>query len=99
MISLSGQIGNTESELKKLAEENPDLQEAYIAKQKRLKVSTPGCPQLTSAVSIKCSTFCKVSLFLDHLPLSIASPQCTAYLWRLPCFQNELFLIRFDSPT
>lgn len=35
----SGQIGNTESELKKLAEENPDLQEAYIAKQKRLKVS------------------------------------------------------------
>ncbi|XP_040482057.1 ganglioside-induced differentiation-associated protein 1 isoform X2 [Ursus maritimus] len=34
---LDGQIGNTESELKKLAEENPDLQEAYIAKQKRLK--------------------------------------------------------------
>lgn len=39
MFLLSGQIGNTESELKKLAEENPDLQEAYIAKQKRLKVS------------------------------------------------------------
>lgn len=39
MIPSSGQIGNTESELKKLAEENPDLQEAYIAKQKRLKVS------------------------------------------------------------
>lgn len=37
---LQGQIGNTESELKKLAEENPDLQEAYIAKQKRLKVRT-----------------------------------------------------------
>lgn len=34
----SGQISNTESELKKLAEENPDLQDAYIAKQKRLKV-------------------------------------------------------------
>uniref|UniRef100_D4A5X7 Ganglioside-induced differentiation-associated protein 1 n=2 Tax=Rattus norvegicus TaxID=10116 RepID=D4A5X7_RAT len=34
---IRGQIGNTESELKKLAEENPDLQEAYIAKQKRLK--------------------------------------------------------------
>ncbi|XP_038203835.1 ganglioside-induced differentiation-associated protein 1 isoform X3 [Arvicola amphibius] len=34
---LDGNIGNTESELKKLAEENPDLQEAYIAKQKRLK--------------------------------------------------------------
>lgn len=39
MFLLSGQIGNTESELRKLAEENPDLQEAYIAKQKRLKVS------------------------------------------------------------
>lgn len=37
-VCLSGQIGNTESELKKLAEENPDLQDAYIAKQKRLKV-------------------------------------------------------------
>ncbi|XP_004372573.2 ganglioside-induced differentiation-associated protein 1, partial [Trichechus manatus latirostris] len=33
---IRSQIGNTESELKKLAEENPDLQEAYIAKQKRL---------------------------------------------------------------
>lgn len=36
-----GQISNTESELKKLAEENPDLQDAYIAKQKRLKVRNP----------------------------------------------------------
>ncbi|XP_044513885.1 ganglioside-induced differentiation-associated protein 1 isoform X2 [Gracilinanus agilis] len=34
---VDGQIGNTESELKKLAQENPDLQDAYIAKQKRLK--------------------------------------------------------------
>ncbi|XP_065255431.1 ganglioside-induced differentiation-associated protein 1 isoform X2 [Emys orbicularis] len=34
---VDGQIGNTESELKKLAKENPDLQDAYIAKQKRLK--------------------------------------------------------------
>ncbi|CAJ0963368.1 unnamed protein product [Ranitomeya imitator] len=32
-----GQIGSTESELKKLAQENPDLEDAYIAKQKRLK--------------------------------------------------------------
>lgn len=71
MILLSGQIGNTESELKKLAEENPDLQEAYIAKQKRLKVSKPGCPQLTSTFCIKYSTFCKVSLFLEHLLLNI----------------------------
>uniref|UniRef100_A0A8C5M784 Ganglioside-induced differentiation-associated protein 1 n=1 Tax=Leptobrachium leishanense TaxID=445787 RepID=A0A8C5M784_9ANUR len=31
------QISNTETELKKLAEENPDLEDAYIAKQKRLK--------------------------------------------------------------
>ncbi|KAM4706144.1 ganglioside-induced differentiation-associated protein 1 [Rhinophrynus dorsalis] len=31
------QIGSTESELKKLAQENPDLEDAYIAKQKRLK--------------------------------------------------------------
>ncbi|XP_071410428.1 ganglioside-induced differentiation-associated protein 1 isoform X3 [Pithys albifrons albifrons] len=34
---VDGQISNTESELRKLAEENPDLQDAYIAKQKRLK--------------------------------------------------------------
>ncbi|XP_005042256.1 PREDICTED: ganglioside-induced differentiation-associated protein 1 isoform X1 [Ficedula albicollis] len=34
---IRSQISNTESELKKLAEENPDLQDAYIAKQKRLK--------------------------------------------------------------
>nr|XP_033789972.1 ganglioside-induced differentiation-associated protein 1 isoform X3 [Geotrypetes seraphini]XP_033789973.1 ganglioside-induced differentiation-associated protein 1 isoform X3 [Geotrypetes seraphini] len=34
---IRSQIGNTESELKKLAQENPDLQDAYIAKQKRLK--------------------------------------------------------------
>uniref|UniRef100_A0A673GCF4 Ganglioside-induced differentiation-associated protein 1-like n=1 Tax=Sinocyclocheilus rhinocerous TaxID=307959 RepID=A0A673GCF4_9TELE len=31
------QILNTESELKKLAAENPDLKDAYIAKQRRLK--------------------------------------------------------------
>ncbi|XP_073406872.1 ganglioside-induced differentiation-associated protein 1 isoform X2 [Dendrobates tinctorius] len=34
---IDGQIGSTESELKKLAQENPDLEDAYIAKQKRLK--------------------------------------------------------------
>uniref|UniRef100_H3B0L1 Ganglioside-induced differentiation-associated protein 1 n=1 Tax=Latimeria chalumnae TaxID=7897 RepID=H3B0L1_LATCH len=34
---IRSQIGNTESELKKLAQENPELQEAYLAKQKRLK--------------------------------------------------------------
>ncbi|XP_059182949.1 ganglioside-induced differentiation-associated protein 1 isoform X2 [Centropristis striata] len=31
------QIGNTQTELKKLAEENPELKDAYIAKQRRLK--------------------------------------------------------------
>ncbi|XP_051910180.1 ganglioside-induced differentiation-associated protein 1 isoform X2 [Hippocampus zosterae] len=35
--SIRTQILNTESELKKLAEENPELKEAYIAKQRRLK--------------------------------------------------------------
>ncbi|KAM5156874.1 ganglioside-induced differentiation-associated protein 1 isoform 2-T2 [Mantella aurantiaca] len=34
---IRSQIGSTESELKKLAQENPDLEDAYIAKQKRLK--------------------------------------------------------------
>ncbi|XP_023650152.1 ganglioside-induced differentiation-associated protein 1 [Paramormyrops kingsleyae] len=34
---IRAQIGNTESELKKLAAENPELQDAYIAKQRRLK--------------------------------------------------------------
>lgn len=36
--SLTAQIGSTESELKKLAEENPELKDAYISKQRRLKV-------------------------------------------------------------
>lgn len=36
---LTGQIGNTQTELTKLAEENPELKHAYIAKQRRLKVS------------------------------------------------------------
>lgn len=35
----TAQIGNTQSELKKLAEQNPELKDAYIAKQRRLKVS------------------------------------------------------------
>ncbi|XP_048384485.1 ganglioside-induced differentiation-associated protein 1 isoform X1 [Stegostoma tigrinum] len=34
---IRSQIGNTESELKKLAEEHPDLREAYLAKQKQIK--------------------------------------------------------------
>ncbi|XP_028825419.1 ganglioside-induced differentiation-associated protein 1 isoform X1 [Denticeps clupeoides] len=34
---IRAQIGNTESELKKLAEENPELKDAYISKQRRLK--------------------------------------------------------------
>lgn len=36
---VTAQIGNTQSELIKLAEQNPELKDAYIAKQKRLKVS------------------------------------------------------------
>lgn len=35
---LTAQIGSMESELKKLAEENPELKDAYILKQRRLKV-------------------------------------------------------------
>ncbi|MGH0161466.1 UNVERIFIED_CONTAM: hypothetical protein FKN15_061036 [Acipenser sinensis] len=34
---IRSQIENTESELKKLAHKHPELQEAYVAKQKRLK--------------------------------------------------------------
>ncbi|XP_012987020.1 ganglioside-induced differentiation-associated protein 1 isoform X1 [Esox lucius] len=34
---IRAQIGNTESELKKLAEENPELKDAYMAKTRRLK--------------------------------------------------------------
>ena len=37
-LCVTAQIGNTESELKKLAEENPELKEAYMAKTRRLKV-------------------------------------------------------------
>lgn len=36
---VTAQIGNTQTELKKLAEENPELKDAYVAKQRRLKVS------------------------------------------------------------
>ncbi|KAI4879030.1 hypothetical protein NFI96_023432 [Prochilodus magdalenae] len=34
---IQSQIGSMESELKKLAEDNPELKDAYIAKQRRLK--------------------------------------------------------------
>ena len=37
---VTAQIGNTQTELKKLAEQNPELKDAYVAKQRRLKVST-----------------------------------------------------------
>lgn len=40
-LSSTAQIGSTESELKKLAEENPELKDAYILKQRRLKVNVP----------------------------------------------------------
>lgn len=36
---VTAQIGNTQTELKKLAELNPELKDAYLAKQRRLKVS------------------------------------------------------------
>lgn len=39
MFCVAAQIRNTESELKKLAEQNPELKDAYVAKQRRLKVS------------------------------------------------------------
>ncbi|KAM4544016.1 ganglioside-induced differentiation-associated protein 1 [Fundulus diaphanus] len=35
--SIRTQIGNTQTELAKLAEQNPELKDAYIAKQRRLK--------------------------------------------------------------
>lgn len=35
----AAQIGNMQTELKKLAELNPELKDAYLAKQRRLKVS------------------------------------------------------------
>lgn len=38
-LLLAAQIGNTQTELAKLAEQNPELKDAYIAKQRRLKVS------------------------------------------------------------
>lgn len=80
MISLPGQIGNTESELKKLAKENPDLQEAYIAKQKRLKVSPRAVPSGHRR-------FYKMALlFVEHLLWSTASAQYTGYLWLTSCF-------------
>lgn len=91
MILLSGQIGNTESELKKLAEENPDLQEAYIAKQKRLKVSKPGCLQLTSTVCITCSTFLN-KRFPEYLLLNITSHQYIYYLWLMVLLLEIIFL-------
>ncbi|MEQ2177868.1 hypothetical protein GOODEAATRI_008115, partial [Goodea atripinnis] len=35
------QIGNTQTELAKLAEQNPELKDAYVAKQRRLKEGSP----------------------------------------------------------
>lgn len=38
-LTWAAQIGNMQTELKKLAELNPELKDAYLAKQRRLKVS------------------------------------------------------------
>ncbi len=75
---LIAQILNTESELKKLAAENPDLKDAYISKQRRLKVSKHSCsvqfqifPFWASAL---CSTVPKTSDDLsDFIPLSMCT--------------------------
>lgn len=39
VLTWAAQIGNMQTELKKLAELNPELKDAYLAKQRRLKVS------------------------------------------------------------
>lgn len=39
IFCVTAQIVNTQTELKKLAEQNPELKDAYLAKQRRLKVS------------------------------------------------------------
>lgn len=82
MFLLSGQIGNTESELKKLAEENPDLQEAYIAKQKRLKVSG-----YAGSTAQQCTLWERSVLFLDYL-FTIVDHWCMWYLWPVLCFRK-----------
>lgn len=38
-LCLTAQIVNTQTELTNLAERNPELKDAYLAKQRRLKVS------------------------------------------------------------
>lgn len=38
-LCMTAQIVNTQTELKNLAEQNPELKDAYLAKQRRLKVS------------------------------------------------------------
>lgn len=81
MFLLSGQIGNTESELRKLAEENPDLQEAYIAKQKRLKVSVR-----LAILHTTYSFWKRWMLFLEHL-CTIVDHWCMWLLW--PVFTQQ----------
>lgn len=53
VFHVTAQIGNTESELKKLAEQNPELKDAYVAKQRRLKVSVYNTGRFVSLDMIK----------------------------------------------
>ena len=47
-----------------------------LAKQKRPKVSKPGCPQLTSAICVKWSTFCK-SIAISFFIVQLSHPYMT----------------------
>lgn len=60
---VTAQIGNTQTELKKLAEQNPELKDAYLAKQRRLKVrkanrvpKKPNCCRLLFTLEIVAKT-------------------------------------------
>lgn len=49
---VTAQIGNTQTELKKLAEQNPELKDAYAAKQRRLKVSKLAARQINKTCGL-----------------------------------------------
>ena len=61
---LTAQISNTQTELEKLAEQNPELKDAYLAKQRRLKVSS-----LISRVpnELKCCVFWNIAEVLPSI--------------------------------
>ncbi|XP_062921310.1 ganglioside-induced differentiation-associated protein 1 isoform X3 [Mobula hypostoma] len=79
---IRSQIANTESELKKLAQEHPELSEAYLTKQKQIKSKIRDHDNVNYLKKI----FCELENVLDQVETELQrrieeTPVCVARTW------------------